>query len=266
MEECTSVDRFNAIPHAMTGETSLCFMIGKDFVPDGLRVSHTVSTPDHYVYSARDGDYWFNAAHRHHIGHCASIDHGTHHHSYNSGIRNTHDCYDSHYNQVIPFHDDSIFCFDLNFERCNTDNIQYIDGVSTTAPEPGPTQPLSGAALLHTIYNNHTGALTLVFDSMVIASNPDRIQLIHDIDVFLEDTDSAPDLGDSELHTVDNKRQSMILAFALDGEIRAAVAESLRMHGDLALVIGERAVYSSDGFVDVTDGSPLLVTDILVVR
>ena len=81
------------------------------------------------------------------------------------------------------------------------------------------------------MYLSSTGMLVMAFDHMVIAGSPDRIQLIHDVDAFLEDADSAPNLGDSELHTVDNKRQSMILAFALDGELRTAVAESLRMHG-----------------------------------
>lgn len=265
VEECASVDRFGSIPHAETGETSLCFMIGKYSVPDGLLVNYTIPLPDHWVYSARDGDYWFDRAHRHHIGQCASSDHGTHDHSYNSGIRNTHACYDSHYTQVIPFHDDSVFCFDLNFEWCNADNIQDVSGAPT--PKPEPDLP-ADAALLYTIYNNHTGALTLIFDQPVVARNPDRIGLIHDIEAFIEDG-TALGLGDAELTTVDNKRQSTILVFMLADETLQQVTEALRTHGDLALVVQSRAVYSADGFTDVTehtDAGAILVGDLTVIR
>ena len=66
---------------------------------------------------------------------------------------------------------------------------------------------------------------------------------------------------------MDGKRQSAILSFVLPDALRADVAESLRIHGDLALQIGTRAVYAAEGFVDITvpDG-PILVADILVIR
>ncbi len=115
------------------------------------------------------------------------------------------------------------------------------------------------------MYNNHTGTLTLVFDSMVVARSPDRILLIHDINAYIDDRD-APSLGDSELHTVDGKRQSAVLSFALDDALRMAVTESLQTHGDLALLIDARSIYLADSLADVTDGSPVLVADIIVLR
>ena len=252
VDDCIAQDRFSRIAPGETGETTLCFMVGKAFQPDGLYTEHTGLAGSHTRLNG---------------GECSQKTTSTRDHSPPCGF----------YIQVIPFHADSNYCFDRNSSWCNADNVQPING--TTAPQPGP-DPADGtpepeqdpaelpaeADLLHVMYLSSTGTLVMAFDHMVIAGSPDRIQLIHDVDAFLEDPDSAPNLGDSELHTVDNKRQSMILAFALDGELRAAVAESLRMHGDLALVINERSVYSADGFVDVTDGLPLLVPDILVVR
>ena len=73
-------------------------------------------------------------------------------------------------------------------------------------------------------------------------------------------------LNEAERYTVDNKRQSAVLAFAPPDIMRLEVAESLRTHGDLALLIDTRAAYAAEGFVDITDGSPVLVPDIIVVR
>ena len=117
------------------------------------------------------------------------------------------------------------------------------------------------------MYHNNTGILVLVFDQLVVASNPDRIHPIHDIDAFVE-SGAAPDLGDVELNTVDGKRQSAIPAFTLSGAMRLDVTESIRTHGDLALLIDTRAVYAAEGFVDITipDRTPILVPDITVVR
>ena len=39
----------------------------------------------------------------------------------------------------------------------------------------------------------------------------------------------------------------------------------VRAHGDLALFIDARAIYSAEGFVDVTGGSPVLVPDVVMV-
>ena len=172
-----------------------------------------------------------------------------------------------HYH-VIPFHDESVYCFVEWADTCNKNNIQPIDGTSAPVPrpEPVPDPEPEPATLLHTIYNNHTGTLTLVFDQLVVAHNLDRIHLIHDIDGFIE-SGEAPGLGDAELHTVDNKRQSAVLAFKLSDVMRLEVMESLRTHGDLALLIDTRAIYAAEGFVDITrPDNSILVLDIMVLR
>ncbi len=164
----------------------------------------------------------------------------------------------------MPFHKESVYCFVDNPSHCNANNVQRID--STAAPEPEPPTPkFEPATLLYTIYHNKTGVLTLVFDDLVVAHNPGRVHLIHDIDAFIED-EEPPGLDGAELNTVDNKRQSMVLAFTLPDAMRLQVTESLRTHGDLVLLIDTRAVYAAEGFVDITDGSPVLVPDIIVVR
>ena len=263
VDECTSADRFSEIPPGHTGETSLCFMIGKAFEPDGFKINHGC-----------DSSHWVDVH-----GGCGSSKHSiadSHSHtSTPSGhfdidyAGKYHKHYSTHsqtYTQVIPFHDDSISCFDLSFDLCNADNIQPIDGTSAPrpAPEPEPAEPVGPASLLYALYNNNTGTLTMVFDQPVVASNPDRISLIHDVDAFIEDG-VAPDLGEAELSTADNKRQSAILAFTLDDVLRLEVAESLRTHGDLVLLIDSRAIYTADGFTDITPKSPMLVPDITVV-
>lgn len=252
VEDCASVDRFSGTPNLSTGDTSLCFMIGKHMVPDGLMIQHRIADyPDHRVLSVNHHDA--------DEGRCASDSHSRHRHgilgSYHS---NVHDCIDSLLRQVVPFNDDSVYCFDQNFEWCNADNTQYVDGAP--AP-PTPPEPES-VELLHALYNNHTGTLTLVFDQPVMARNPDRILLIHDIDAFLEDGD-APNLGDAELDTADGKRQSTILAFTLPDAMRQDVAQSLSGHGDMALEFGERAVYLAERFVPM---QPMQVSDIMVVK
>ena len=106
----------------------------------------------------------------------------------------------------------------------------------------------------------------MVFDRPVVAQNPGRIGLIHDIAAYIDDG-TAPGLGDAELSTVDNKRQSAVLAFALSEDMRLDVVESLRTHGDLALLIRSGAVYSADGFADVTaHAGAILVDGLMVVR
>ena len=246
VEECASVDRFSPTVPGGTVETSLCFMIGKDFQPDGLLIGHNIVDPHHHSASLYAT---FEV--------CAGggEDHTTHQPPCSLLV------------QVIPFHAESDYCFDRNFDWCNADNVQPIDGRAVPAPstEPEPVEPPTSATLLHAMYNNHTGTLTLVFDSMVVASNPDRVLLIHDIDAYIDDG-ASPDLGDSEMYTVDNKRQSAVLAFALDDTLRLAVTESLRSHGDLVLYIETGAIYAADGFVDITDGSPVWVPDVMVVR
>ena len=161
--------------------------------------------------------------------------------------------------QVVPFHTESTFCFVNLHEHCNANNIQRVDGTPAPQPEPEPEPP---ATLLYTIYNNHTGTLTMVFDKLVVASNPDRIHLIHDIDAFIEDG-TAPNLGDAELNTVDDKRQSAMLAFTLSDTLRLEVIQSLQDSADLALSIETRAIYAAEGFVPV---EPILIPDITVIR
>ena len=171
--------------------------------------------------------------------------------------------------QVIPFHAESTYCFVNWHDHCNANNIQRVDGTPEPPPppEPEPEPEPEPATLLYTIYNNHTGTLMLVFNQLVVAHNPDRILLIHDIDAFIEDG-TAPGLADAELNTADGKRQSAMLAFTLSGTMRLEVMQAIQTHGDLALWIDTRAIYAADGFVDITtrDNSPILVPDIIVVR
>ena len=253
VEDCASVDRFSGIPHLSTGDTSLCFMIGKHMVPDGLLVQHGIAHyPDHWIYAT---DLYPS----HHNGECGSDSHGKHERNWYPHS-DSHICIDSLKRQVVPFNDDSVYCVDQNFEWCNVDNVQYVDGAPTP---PAPEEPESESVeLLHALYNNHTGTLTLVFDQPVVARNPDRILMIHDIDAFLEDGD-APNLGDAELDTADGKRQSAVLAFTLPDAMRQDVAQSLSGHGDMALEFGERAVYLAESFVPM---QPMRVSDIMVVR
>ena len=143
-----------------------------------------------------------------------------------AGDHVAHVCNEDDKQQTIPFNAESVSCFNYEFEWCNADNIQPIDGVAVPPPE-SDTEPPSHATLLHTTYHNHTGTLVLAFDRAVIPGNTDRIYLIHDVDLFLGNG-TAPDLGGSELYTVDGKRQSVILTFALDDALRMDVTESLR--------------------------------------
>ena len=184
-----------------------------------------------------------------------------------------HDANDFNYcgsmSQVIPFHTESEYCFDQNFDRCNADNIQRIDGTPAPKPalEPEPEpEPTQHAELLYTVYGNHTGTLVMVFDQPVVAHNPDNILFIHDIESYIKD-ETAPNLGDADLYTVDDKRQSAVLMFTLDATLRLAVTESLQTHGDLALIIEESAVYIAEGFTDITQqGDSPILTSIMVVR
>ena len=229
-----------------SGRISACYVVGKTFEPDGLRLFQHNTHPDSPSHTPpydpyHDGGYVSLLD----PSHCVHIDH-------------SHPC--SGHTRVIPFHSDSSYCA-LYGSYCDADNVQDVGAI----PEPESPAP---AALLYALYNNNTGTLTLVFDRLVVAQNPDRIGLIHDIEAYI-DKGMASDLGDAELSTVDNKRQSQILAFALDEDLRLEVAESLRMHGDLALVVQSGAVYSAEGFADITghaDAGAILVGDLTVIR
>ena len=171
--------------------------------------------------------------------------------------------------QVIPFHEESTYCFVVSSDNCNASNIQRVDGTPEPPPPPPPEpepEP-EPATLLYTIYHNQTGVLTLVFNQLVVAHNPDRIHLIHDIGSFIDDG-TAPSLDNAELDTADDKRQSPILSFTLSDIMRLEVIQSLRDQADLALWIDTRAIYAADGFVDITtpDNSPILIPDITIVR
>ena len=234
-----------------SGRISTCYVVGKTFEPDGLRLFQTntyhndINTPPPYD-------------------------------PYHSGVRviggvdptlcfatndqNAHTC--SGRTQVVPFHADSSYCA-LYGSYCNSSAIQDVGSLPKINPKP---EPLAHATLLYTLYNNNTGTLTMVFDRPVVAQNPGRIGLIHDIAAYIDDG-TAPGLGDAELSTVDNKRQSAVLAFALSEDMRLDVAESLRTYGDLALLIRSGAVYSADGFEDVTAHTgAILVDDLVIVR
>ena len=244
--DCAAADRWKRIGANSVGETTVCFMYGHDFNSDGLgmRNSYTPGTDPFHISSSS--------------GLCDT----------SSGWHDSHRC--ANKLQIIPFNEESSYC-SIADNKCDLGNVWYIttDPIRKPSPEQKPAQPEpephAGATLLHAMYNNHTGTLTMVFDSMVVASNPDRILLIHDIDAYIDDG-AAPNLGAADIHTVDNKRQSAVLAFALDDTLRLAITESLRTHGDLVLYIDTRAIYAADGFVDITDGSPVLVSDVMVVR
>ena len=243
VNDCVSADRFSTINKGGTGETNICFMVGKQFEPEALFISQ--EDRSHGETGRTCG--WESWASKH-WGHSCQL-----------AI------------QVVPFHDEAVACFVNNASFCNQNNIQTISGIPEPPPppepEPMPEPEQEPTALLHTIYNNHTGTLTLVFDQLVVAHNPDRVSLIHDIEAFIENGE-APGLGNAELYTVDNKRQSAVLAFKLPDVMRLEVMESLQTHGDLALMIDTRAIYAAEGFVDITrpDNSPLLVIDVMVVR
>lgn len=252
VHDCTSADRFGEILPGGTSETEICFMVGKAFEPDALWIGETDPTTNEAHPIAGVNGCWTD-------GHATGR-------PFDRTAKMGHECYDQFY-QVIPFTGESTYCFDYNFSYCNADNVQPIDGTAVPRPAPEPEQA-EPAALLYSLYNNGTGTLTLVFDQLVVASNPDRIEMIHDIEAYIDDS-TASGLGDAELSTVDNKRQSTILAFALTEDLRAQVSESLGAHGDLALVINQRAIYAAEGFVDVTESHPagaILVTDLVVVR
>ena len=245
VNDCTSKGRFNTIDRGGTGTTNICFMIGKQMEPEALHISISMTG----VQSAAHPTTSSSLCDTHDVSH------------------GNHPCNDTVV-QVIPFHAESVACFVNMADFCNQNNIQRIDGTPEPpppSPEPEPMPEPEHTTLLHTMYNNHTGTLTLVFDQLVVAHNPGRIHFIHDINAFIEDGE-APDLGNAELHTVDNKRQSAILAFTLPDLLRLQVIESLSSHGDLALMIDTRAVYAAEGFVDITDGSQVLVPNILVVQ
>ena len=253
VEECSSTDRFSNIAPGGTGETLLCFMIGKAFQPDGLMVTHHILGPHGWIDS--DGDCVIEGGHPSSTWKNYRAD--TEGHGPPCGYTI----------QVIPFHDESDFCFDRNFDYCNTDNVQRIDGTPTPSPTPEPDpEPTQHAELLYAMYGNHTGTLIMVFDRPVVAHNPDNILFIHDISTYIDD-ETTPNLGDADLYTVDDKRQSAILMFTLDHTLRLAVTESLRTHGDLALIIEGRAVYTAEGFTDIIrQGDSPILTGIMVVR
>lgn len=242
-----------------SGRISTCYVVGKTFEPDGLRLFQ-INTDSNSPSSRQPYDP-YHAESSGASDPITCLQFSAPFHTYHTCSGRTH---------VIPFHDDSSYCA-LYGSYCDVKNVQDIGAIPKPAPKPEPVpepEPPASTALLYAIYNNNTGTLTLVFDRPVVAQNPDRIGLIHDIEAYIDDG-AAPGLGDAELSTVDNKRQSTILAFALAEDLRQEVAESLRTHGDLALVIWSGAVYSADGFADVTehtDAGAIIVGDLTVVR
>lgn len=253
VQDCSATDRWSNITAGGTGEASLCFLIGHSFEPDGLAISHWYSV--HERAPVISGGY--PCVHSDLLVEEYGAWHDVHYGS---------EC-DLFARQVVPFNSESAYCFNENRDFCNADNIQPIDGTASPKPEPEP-EPPDHAELSYALYHNGTGTLTLVFSELVIASNPDRIELIHDIEAYIDDG-SSENLGGAELSTLDGKRQTPILAFTLGDELREEVAASLRAHGDLALVIDSRAIYAADGFVDVTayhGNGAILVTNLVVVR
>ena len=231
VDDCTSNERDPHIPANGVANMTACFMVNSGFGddPSGLMV---------------DFDY--------------------HSHCTDCGSRLFEEKWWHEAKQIVPFHEESAYCFVDNPGYCNANNIQNVDDTpEPLPPEPEPEHTPEPATLLYTIYHNQTGILTLVLNQLVVASNPDRILLIHDIDAFLDDNDAAPNLDDAELNTADGKRQSAILAFTLSDAMRLQVIQSLRDHGDLVLMIETRAVYAAEGFIPV---EPILVPDITVVR
>lgn len=213
-----------------TGRTQLCFMVDPSFEPDGILVF------DWSTHAQMSGDgqgiYFFC---EHQVTHDAPPD------------EFGHLCPA----QVIPFDDESGYCGKYP-DICNVNNVQRIDG----GPEP--------VSLVHALYLNSTGTLMMVFDGPVVASNPSRIGLVHDLDAFFENG-TAADLGDAELRTLDGQRRSTVLAFGLPDELRQAVVSP----DDLVLVVNPRAIYASEGFADFTRSNgydPVLVSDVAVVR
>lgn len=237
-----------------SGRIPTCYMVGKTFEPDGLRLfqintGHS-STGDISTGRSPHDPY-------HTDSNAATLDDPT---LCLTFFQEVHAC--SGRTQVVPFHADSSYCA-LYGSYCNSNDVQNVGSLPKFNPKP---EPLAHATLLYILYNNNTGTLTMVFDRPVVVQNPGRIGLIHDIAAYIDDG-TAPGLGDAELSTVDNKRQSAVLAFALSEDMRLDVAESLRTYGDLALLIRPGAIYSADGFADVTAHTgAILVGDLVVVR
>ena len=173
---------------------------------------------------------------------------------------------------ATPFTDPSPLC-QLNAAVCDENALYTISDTQSTQrptprpdPEPEPEPPIP-ASPEYAIY--YDGKVILVFDNPVIAHNPDRIGIIHDIDAYLDDESSYAGLGDADLQTVDNKRQSSVLIFELDDDTLATITESLEEYDDLIITIDNRAVFVADGFVDITtynDNKPWLLTGTVIVR
>lgn len=242
-----------------SGRISTCYVVGKTFGPDGLRLfqlntdsNNPSSVPPYDPHHTDREGFRVNQ-----FPTFCSI-----------GPEHGHQC--SGRTQVVPFHTDSSYC-SLYGSYCDSKNVQDVGSLPRPEPEQEPEQepePQAPAVLLYTLYNSNTGTLTLVFDRLVVAHDPDGISLIHDIAAYIEEG-AAPGLGGAELSTVDNKRQSVVLAFALTEEMRQQVSESLEAHGDLALLVRPGAIYSADSFADVTvhlEAGALLVGDLMVVR
>ena len=184
-----------------SGRISTCYVVGKTFEPDGLRLFQTNTDPND-PNSIPPYDPYHNVIALGKIDPtlCAHINH------------EPHAC--SGRTQVVPFHADSSYCA-LYGSYCNLNDVQNVGSLPKPEPEQEP-EPPAHATLLYTLYNNNTGTLTMVFDRPVVAQNPGRIGLIHDIAAYIDDG-TAPGLGDAELSTVDNKRQSAVLAFRAVG-------------------------------------------------
>ncbi len=195
--DASDSDCAESLPNLLAGTSgriSTCYVVGKTFEPDGLRLFQS-NTHDAHPESRQPYD-------PHHLLYVSSDDPMICESEIIFGeyIPQKTDNHDEHIcsgrTQVIPFHSDSSYCA-LYGSYCDTKNVQDIGAIPKPAPKPEPVpepEPPASTALLYALYNNNTGTLTLVFDRPVVAQNPDRIGLIHDIEAYIDDG-AAPGPG-----------------------------------------------------------------------
>ena len=140
VDDCASHGRAPHIPASGVANVTACFMVNSGFGadPSSLRVDFGTHTDCGNTCSWHQPTWTPHAA----------------------------------FGQVVPFHKESVYCFVDHSGYCNANNIQHIDGTAAPEPELEPEPELpepEPAILLHTIYHNQTGVLTLVFDQLVVA-------------------------------------------------------------------------------------------------
>ena len=249
--DCTVDDQWGDIPASSTGSVPLCFVVEKSFRPNGLMVGGESGHRDEngLCFSSGSG-YYYQRAH------------------YNTG-------WPVCAMYVVPFQDDSTYC-DRYSKYCDRDNVQRIpewvmEEASAEAPqapeatdEPEASAESAPATLQYAIYYN--GSAILVFDQPVRVANQSEIGLVGDISMY-QQNGSYVGLGEADVATADNKRQSQVLAFSLDNRTQAYVAASLEEYSELYVIVEAGAVKTAIDWADTTthQGNEYIVLAVIVV-